>query len=445
MLALSSVSVGASVLAVAVFVITIAIEPAIGLVAVAIAIPFGNLVRIPLGGANLVDVLVGVTAAAWIARGVAQRRLVFRAPPLTSVVLILTWTLALSLTQAQSFSLGAGEWLKWLEFALVYLLATQLLAPHKVAWVIGALFASAMAEVALGAYQYLNSAGPEAFLVGEHLRAYGTLNQPNPYAGYLGCLTPVAVSLALAALGRWWTARKRIDLALGTMCAVIGLAMIAGIAMSSSRGSWLGLAAGLLVVVCMRSRRTAIVSSAVIVLLVVFLAAAGTAWLPHPLASRVSDLAGYITGPDPARTEITDANFAILERLAHWESGLRMFDAHPLLGVGIGNYEAAYGSFALPHWYDSLGHAHNIFINFLAESGFVGLAAFLLFWCGALVVAWRGAQRSSGYSAAVALGVVGTIAYITVHSLFDNLFVQHIQLQLALMLGGVASAELASE
>ena len=115
------------------------------------------------------------------------------------------------------------------------------------------------------------------------------------------------------------------------------------------------------------------------------------------------------------------------------------FEDHPWTGVGIGNFGPEYEHYAPAHWYEPLGHAHNIFINFMAETGILGLIAFLLFWLGALRLAWRYAGGLQGFPAALAIGVFGTLAYLTVHSLFDSLFVQHMQLQLALLLGGVAA------
>ena len=163
----------------------------------------------------------------------------------------------------------------------------------------------------------------------------------------------------------------------------------------------------------------------------------GTGWLPGPIAARLSDLGSYVAGPDPTRTEITDANFAVLERLAHWQAGLRMFDANPWLGVGIGNYAAVYAAYALPRWYEALGHAHNVYINSLAETGVLGAAAFAIFWVAALLFTGRAVTRRTGYSAALARGVLGSLVYVSIHSVFDNLFVQHMQLQLALLLAAV--------
>jgi len=201
----------------------------------------------------------------------------------------------------------------------------------------------------------------------------------------------------------------------------------------------MALAAALLAVLGLRNRRAAIAALTVGLGLIAILLIAGTAWLPGALSERVSGLSSYVAGPNPARTEITDDNFAVLERLAHWQVGWRMFEDHPWTGVGIGNFGPEYEHYAPAHWYEPLGHAHNIFINFMAETGILGLIAFLLFWLGALRLAWRYAGGLQGFPAALAIGVFGTLAYLTVHSLFDSLFVQHMQLQLALLLGGVAA------
>jgi len=422
-----------------VLLVLVTTRPAIGLMAIALSIPASDLVQWS-GGANLTDAMVVLALAGWLARDIARRQIVFRRPPLTWALLAFVWCLALSLTQAISWRDGLPEWLKWAEFVTLYLVATQVLNKHNVWWILGSLFAAGLAEVILGAYQFFFQVGPEAFIVqGRFLRAFGTFRQPNPYAGYLGYLAPVAVSLAIAALHLWWNKRRTADLMAGLTCTGVAGALAAGIVMSWSRGGWIGLIAGALVVVISRGRRVVFVTlSALVVLVLVFLVS-GTAWLPAPIAARVSDLSSYAAGPDPAHTEITDANFSVLERLAHWQAGVGMFSDYPWLGVGIGNFSAAYATYALPHWYASLGHAHNVFLNFLAESGVIGFVAFMVFWLGSAVFAIKAAVHSQGYQKALAVGLLGTWSYLTVHNMFDNLFVSHIQLQLALLLAAVAT------
>ena len=185
------------------------VQPAVGLVVLAVAIPFGDFLSLPIPSVNALDLLVALVIAGWLTQGIARREVVFRRPPLLWPLAILLGIGALSLLQARSWSEGLPELLKWAEFAAVYLVATQVLGRRHVWWVVGALLAAGLVEVALGAYQFLRQVGPEAFiLAGRFMRAYGTFRQPNPYAGYLGYLVPVAVSLTLAGVWLWWRSRK---------------------------------------------------------------------------------------------------------------------------------------------------------------------------------------------------------------------------------------------
>jgi putative inorganic carbon (hco3(-)) transporter len=456
---------------VATLLLAVLIQPAAGLAALALAIPFGNLVPLPLpGGVNAVDLLVVLVTATWLAQGAARRSIRLVWPALAWPIVGLVWGLALSLTQATSWRQGLPEWLKWVEFAVLYLVAAQILpvtdprpvakapaadAPAETgrltaatAWVLAALFLAGLLEVGLGAYQFLRQVGPKPFiLLDRFMRAYGTFQQPNPYAGYLGYLAPVAASLALAGLGLWW-AQRRMPVAMrrspwtlwvGLGCGAVALLLMAGIGMSWSRGAWFGLAASLVVVAGLRGRRSAPIVAALMSVLILALVVFGTAWLPQSIATRLSDLDLYSANVDLGRVDVTDANFAVLERLGHWQAGAAMFSDHPWLGVGIGNFAVAYPAYVRAHFYDALGHAHNVYINFLAESGVLGGGAFAIFWLAAFWNAWRASRRTAGYQAALAVGVLGALTYLTIHNIFDNLFVAHMQLQLALLLGSIVA------
>jgi O-antigen ligase len=428
----------------AALVVAVFLEPVIALLAIAVLIPWGGLVDLPLPFVGAVDLLVGLTIVAWLAREIAVRREVrLRMPALTVSLLAFVWVAALSLTRALSWRDGLPEWLKWAEFAALYIVAAQLLGPRSRWFVVAALFVGGLSQAALGAYQFLFRVGPEGFILPgtSFMRAFGTLEQPNPYAGYLGYTAPLAASLALAAILAAWRQRSARLLLLGVALSAVAAALAGGILMSWSRGAWLGLAAALVAVAGLRNWRTAVATGALVGALALALGVFGTAWLPAPIEGRVADLGAYFSVPDPARTEINDENFSVLERLAHWDAGWRMFSDSPWLGVGIGNYGVSYARYPQPHWYEPLGHAHNVFINFLGETGILGLTAFLAFWLSVARLAWRtGWSAGSRWNAALALGVLGAWAYLTVHSLFDNLFVQHLQLQLALLLAALQGA-----
>ena len=70
------------------------------------------------------------------------------------------------------------------------------------------------------------------------------------------------------------------------------------------------------------------------------------------------------------------------ERILLWQSAYHMFEDHPLLGVGFGQFKKAYQTqYVLPEAKEPwLGHAHNNFMQLLAECGALGGVAFLSMW-----------------------------------------------------------------
>lgn len=484
-------------------VLAVLLRPVAGLCLLVLILPFSQVRQVSLAGARvgIAEALLALTLAAWLARMAARRS---RPPSERTVplsrgdlphpVLLLPFLAfigaqLLSLLASRSLRESLPELLKWVEMLALYLFVASEVKHRHVVWIIGATLVAGSTQALLGGYQFLRQAGPEPFVLMERfMRAYGTFKQPNPYAGYLGLVAPLALSLALWALGQVWEGLRRGPrrlppdmvrrwVALGLFGGATTL-LVAGIGMSWSRGAWLGLAAGMIVVSALRSRRAAMLFTLLMVLVGAFAILGGFGLLPGALAGRLADLGEYIqyaTDPDVARVEISDANFAVLERVAHWRAAWGMFSDHPWLGVGIGNYTLAYPAYALPQWSDPLGHAHNMYLHFLAETGLLGLVTYLMFWIAAIVQAWRaivqawrgprmnsrpGTQNtlkrvqsnpfarvsgdsrrihsmahSSDYTKAIAVGVLGVIAHLTVHSLVDNLYVQGIYLHLAILLG----------
>jgi O-antigen ligase len=214
--------------------------------------------------------------------------------------------------------------------------------------------------------------------------------------------------------------------------------MLAAMIMSWSRGAWLGLAAAVAVMVLAvvaRSGRAAVLGVVFVVLIVYLLVAGGLALIPPSIVQRFADFMPYIGVGDVRGIEVTDANFAVLERMAHWQSAMDMWTDNPWLGVGIGNYEPAYARYALPLWPHALGHAHNYYLNIAAEAGILGLLAYVFLWGAALLGAWRAARQASGWYWGVALGVLGMLVHLSVHNFFDNLYVHSMYLLVAILLG----------
>ena len=291
-----------------------------------------------------------------------------------------------------------------------------------------------------GIYQFLFQVGPEEFvLFGQFMRAYGTFEQPNPYGGYLGLTLPLAVGLVAAGLLR---ARGKVGWKWILWSGGCGVLMLAALMMSWSRGAWLGFGAAMLAMalaIVIQSGRAAAIGVVLAASAAYLLLLGGLARIPGSLVQRFSDFVPYMGVMDVRGVEVTDANFAVLERVAHWQSALKMWTDHPWLGVGIGNFEAAYSRYALPLWPLALGHAHNYYLNIGAEAGVLGLMAYLVLWGFALVTVWRAVRRSEGWWWGVALGVLGVVTHLTVHNVFDNLYVHSIYLLVATFLGVITS------
>jgi O-antigen ligase len=68
-------------------------------------------------------------------------------------------------------------------------------------------------------------------------------------------------------------------------------------------------------------------------------------------------------------------NHALSYRLNLWETGLHMWQANPITGIGSNNYKHAYAQYASraddPFAHNPT-HSHNIYVEWLAETGLVG-------------------------------------------------------------------------
>jgi O-antigen ligase len=112
-----------------------------------------------------------------------------------------------------------------------------------------------------------------------------------------------------------------------------------------------------------------------------------------------------------------------------------MAGAHPWLGVGFGNYEPAYPDYALINWPDPLGHAHNFYLNILAEVGVIGLLTYLALWGIVFWQSLRLLRLLPWPERGIILGLLASWTVLAVHHLLDNLYVNNVHLHLGVMLG----------
>jgi len=427
---------------------------AIALYLAIVAVPFGSWFPISIGVGNLtaVDFAVALLIVLWLARMIAvERGIAIRFPPLSFPFALFLFAALVSITGALSLQFALKELTKWIEMFAVYVYVANNFDAAKIKRALAVMFIAGGAEAAIGIYQFLFRWGPEGFLLfGNYIRAFGTFEQPNPFAGYLALIIPVALGVVIAVFSMQFSvfrrrAREKTEhwilnteyWLLITACVSLA-AMLAAVVMSWSRGAWLGVAAGLLVTVIVQSRRAFVLAiiAAFVFTFVVLLSSINL--IPDAIAARFSGIADYFGVFDVRGVRVDDANYALVERMAHWQAAWEMLLARPAFGVGIGNYAATYPAYALPRWDDPLGHAHNYYLNIAAETGFVGLITYLWLWLAAFWQSWRAIRGARGEWQSIAAGFLGMLVALSAHNVFDNLFVHGMAVQVGIGLGMIA-------
>lgn len=120
-----------------------------------------------------------------------------------------------------------------------------------------------------------------------------------------------------------------------------------------------------------------------------------------------------------AGNELTATDRDGASRNEIWRATLKMFAAHPLLGVGLGAYWIG-----ITTYHDASGvltpqEAHNDYLELLASGGVLGLA--LGAWFAVIVIrlAGRNLNTDTGFLRAVRIGAVLGLAGVAAHSLLD--------------------------
>jgi O-antigen ligase len=352
------------------------LRPRVALYLIPICVPWGSLDFIELQGLRLnsADILVIFLAIGWLLSfGIRQNvgprdREASHIPSyLVIALLALVGTMVLSATVALNVNSSLKEISKWLEVVVVILLGSQYLRSRSQIWIIVALICLAgISQAYYGYIQAFYNLGPQSFIRDAGLRVYGTFDQPNPYAGYINI--PLSVTLALTLLGRNWVTR----ILAGLTAIILGVAEY----LSQSRGGEIALAAALIFTVLAGMPRIRVLMRVLIVLFLGIFAALLAGWIP---VSAFNPVLRFLGVAQISLTNPSNQDYSTAERLAHWIAGLHMFMDHPVLGVGIGNYPDAYPNYFITIFTTSLGHAHNYYINIAAETGSIGLIAFLLF------------------------------------------------------------------
>jgi O-antigen ligase len=244
-------------------------------------------------------------------------------------------------------------------------------------------------------------------------RASGTYISPNNLSCFLAMLLPLA--LAFLMVGRVGIVTR---ILLGYAVAT----MVAGLAVTFSRGGWIAAAAGffLLLGILLGHRNHRLKALLLLVLLV-----AGLGIFTVQYLSKTAGYMQRVSKPVAGGTGVVDNS----SRLWMWGAAVRMWQDHFWWGVGPAHYDYRFRQYRPENLQMRPDRAHNDYLNLLADWGVVGAAIVItgmaVFIFG-LAKTWphvRREEKDFGHGQsnrfAFFLGAVGALAALAVHSLMD--------------------------
>ena len=363
--------------------------------------------------------------------------------PISLALLLFIVATGLSIFTAASISTWLNEWLKWVIIIVLMYLTNNAGKSNRWHWILFLLTLSGVGNAIVGIYIFLGGSGADHLLINNRFfRAFGTFGQPNPFGGFLGLLAPLALMAWYGYVRRLFVSKTKINKAHLIPVLYYGIAFLIlslGLFASWSRGAWLGFISSIAIMAFSLPHKVwqSLIFAGVIIVLVSTLWFSGV--LPQSVVDRVVNSTEEFFAFDDVRgVDITSANFAVVERLAHWQAALNMAQYNPWFGVGFGNYEVVYLEFQLINWDEPLGHAHNYYLNILAEAGIIGFFAYLILLLGIMRTTWQIRKNPDNLRRAIGIGLIGTWTYLSIHSLLDNLYVNNIFLHLGTLLGLLA-------
>ena len=343
-----------------------------------------------------------------------------------SVILVVMAFWLLSVLVAADSGLALAKFRRFTENAiLAFVIVFFIQRPIPLRSIVWALLAAGILMATISVFQNLTSTYDNNYWgfgewdqsstggVTNH-RATGPYGNPNAYAQVLVMLVPLAVD-------RLWHEKEwHFRLLAGWALLVCILTVF----FTYSRNGFITLlfTLGLLLV----TRRPRVLSVAVMVALALVV----IQFLPISYTERITSLFQFSSSSSPQR--ITDVSFRgrLSENIAAW----RMFQDHPLFGVGLDNFQVNYQSYSRQIGLDERRIERtpaSFYLELLSEQGLIGTLVFMLFmlivfrnlWKAARLFQFLGMKNEEYMTLAFLSGLAGyMVFYISKNSAYPNVF-----------------------
>jgi O-antigen ligase len=355
--AVSPLLLPAAIVAVAFVVVTFN-RPAWALTAAMGAVPLESF-GLTVGGLSPAEAALALIGAAWLARALLRPETVAKPRLRDLSVIVLLAVIGIGLANAEDPFPIARVLFLWTLFYFVYL-QIQTFEPHEMRLVVTAFALGVAVLGGLGAVAYLRSGNQTLFAGGQQTgaRAASAYADPNYFAALLVLGLLPALGLVLADLRRYWY-----------VAAACGVTFV-GIALSLSRGALVAaFGGGLLLLAWRRARWVAIGLASLFTVLTLV---GANPIVESTQFNTVQERLSTLSGPGLAETQTN-------RRPEIWAAARQIAYAHPFFGIGVNQFKFEARRRNLVENGGPLENAHSIPFSLMAETGFIGLAAFVFF------------------------------------------------------------------
>ncbi len=341
---------------------------------------------------RLEDLLLIVIGLSWFGRTAVVKDLgMFLKTPLNRPILFYMLACVLStgfgvMTGRVELKTGTLFVLKYFEYFIVYFMTVNHLRDAaQLRRFVFCLFLTAFIVALIGMFQIPG---------GERVSApfEGHSGEPNSFGGYLLFIGMIAAGIAV----------KTRDIRLRQLLLFFILCLVPPFFFTQSRSSYLAFIPAGLFLAFLSERRFVIVGLACVGLML------SPLFLPEIVKQRISYT--FNQPEEPGQIMIGDVRLdtSTSARLQSWKEVLRDFTRHPILGHGVTGYPFVDAQFP----------------RVLAETGLLGLAAFLTLLAAVFRLAWgRFREANDPFQRGLVMGFLAGYVGLIVHSVGVNTFI----------------------
>jgi len=288
-----------------------------------------------------------------------------------------------------------GRYLGLTTHAVLALLAVAIAVsidyPRRTSWLAWTIGAAAAIAGLYAVEQFVGRDPVQWVDLDPRIRPFSTFGNPDFYGQFLAAVF-IGCAAALA------FARQRLWVMI--LVAVLALSSLGLMFVVATRGSFLGIVAGAVVIAPLWLRRSGLSRPVLFRFgLATALAAValGAVLVATPLGGRLLDIGRGI---------------GLRDRVLLYQSGFQMFLDHPLVGVGFENFAVAYPRYQQAEWFGIAGmnttntSAHDWILHVAATTGIVGLLANFGLLAAFAVHAWRRARDADAAGVLIAAAAI---------------------------------------